>query len=79
MNGGSPLRAMRHERRRESRISVNRPAIMRFSLEEVGDTAYFNALLETYGVPKNHESLIEIPSREETPVSEVVPVEAYRV
>lgn len=79
MNGGNPLWAMRHERRRESRISVNRPAIMRFSLEEVGDTAYFNALLETYGVPRDHEPLIEIPSREETPVSEVVPVEVYGV
>lgn len=74
MSGGSPETAMQRERRRESRISVRRPAIVRFSPEEVLDLAFFNNLLGTFGVPKDHEPLIEIP---EAPVSEVVPLSAY--
>lgn len=74
MNGGSPTEKMRKERRRESRISIGRPAIMRFSPEEVRDVPYFNQLLETFGVPKDHEPLIDIPAG---PVSETVPLSAY--
>ena len=65
---------MRRERRRESRISIERPRIVRFTPEDVEDVAYFNRLLETFGVPRDHEPIIEVP---EEPVSELVPVEAY--
>ena len=75
MNGGSPLVALRGERRRESRITIDRPKIVRFSPEEVKDVAYFDRLLETFGVPRDHEPLIPIP--DEVPFSELVPVEAY--
>lgn len=74
MNGGSPEAKMRKERRRESRISIGRPAIVRFSPEEVRDVSYFNQLLETFGVPKDHEPIIDIPAG---PVSETVPLGAY--
>lgn len=74
MSSGSPAEAMRRERRRESRISVGGVRIVRFSPEEVADTAYFNRLLETFGVPRDHEPLIEVPDE---PASEVVPTEAY--
>lgn len=74
MNGGSPTEKMRRERRRESRISIGRPAIVRFSPEEVRDVAYFNHLLETFGVPRDHPPLISIPQQ---PATEMVPIEAY--
>lgn len=75
MNGGTPLVAMRGERRRESRLTIDHPKIVRFSPGEVEDIAYFNRLLETFGVPREREAIIEIP--DEVPFSEVVPVEAY--
>lgn len=74
MSGGSPAVAMRRERRRESRITIDRPRIVRFSPEEAADIAYFNRLLETFGVPRDHKPLIDIPTG---PTSELVPIEAY--
>lgn len=75
MNGGTPLVAMRGERRRESRLTIERPRIVRFSPEEVLDVGYFDRLLETFGVPRDHTPLIKVPI--EQPFSETVPVEAY--
>lgn len=75
MSGGSPLVALRGERRRESRLTIDRPKIVRFSPDEVDDVAFLNRLLETFGVPRDHEPLIQIP--EELPYSETVPLEAY--
>ena len=82
MNGGSPLRAMKGERRRESGLTVSHASVMRFSPADVADTAYFDWLLRFYGVPKEREPLIEIPAAggiviPESPTTEVVPVEAY--
>lgn len=74
MSGGSPATAMRRERRRESRITIDRPRIVRFSPEEAADIAYLDRLLETFGVPRDHKPLIAIPTG---PQSELVPVEAY--
>lgn len=74
INGGSPLVALRRERRRESRITIDRPKIIRFSPEKVGDLYEFNRLLETFGVPRDHEPLVDIP---DGPVCELVPLEAY--
>ncbi len=53
---------MRRERRRESRLTVRHAGIMRFPLEEVADAEFFNGLLELFGVPRDHEPLIEIPA-----------------
>ena len=82
MNGGSPLRAMKRERKRESGLTVSHASVMRFSPADVADTAYFDWLLRYYGVPREREPLIEIPSAggiviPEPPEIEVVPVEAY--
>lgn len=74
MNGGSPLVALRRERRRESRITIDRPKIIRFSPEEVGDLYEFNRLLGTFGVPRDHEPLVSIP---DGPAHDLVPLEAY--
>ena len=38
-------------------------------------SGYFDRLLETFGVPRDHTPLIKVP--EEQPFSETVPVEAY--
>lgn len=74
MSGGSPGAALAAERRRESRISIGRPRIVRFTPEEVLDVAYLDRLLETYGVPRDREPTIEVPAG---PPAEPVPVEAY--
>lgn len=70
---GGTLGALRAERRRESRITVGRVAILRFSLEEALDVVGFVRLLELFGVPRDHAPLIDA----RPPVEEVVPVEAY--
>ena len=82
MSGGSPLRAMKRERRRESGLTVSHASVMRFSPADVADTAYFDWPLRYYGVPREREPLIEIPAAggiviPEPPEIEVVPVEAY--
>lgn len=81
MNGGSPLQALRDERKRESRLTITHAAIMRFSPEDVRNTEFFDWLLRTYGVPKDHEPLIEIPMTPalEAPVTELVPIDAYGI
>lgn len=82
MNGGNPLSAIKGERRRESSLTVTHASVMRFSPADVADTGYFDWLLRFYGVPKDHEPLIEIPAPggivvPQPPVIERVPVEAY--
>lgn len=82
MNGGSPLHAMRGERRRESGITVLHASVMRFSPADVADTGYFDWLLRYFGVPKDHAPLIEVPAAggiavAAPPAIERVPVEAY--
>lgn len=76
MNDGSTTRALLAERRRESRMTAGQGRIMRFSPDEVADTAFFSALLETFGVPRDHEPLIEVPA---APDVELVPADAYRL
>lgn len=82
MNGGSPLVALRRERARESRLTVAHAGIIRFTPQDVADTAFFDWLLRLYGIPREREPLIKIPSLgaagiPEPPVVELVPVEAY--
>lgn len=74
--------AILRERRRESRLSITRAAIMRFSYQEVLDVGWFDRLLSTFGVPREREPLVQIPApretrRPEAPAPELVPLEAY--
>lgn len=46
------ITAMRKERRRESHINLTNATVIRFSMEDVFNTVYFQRLLETAGVPK---------------------------
>lgn len=82
MNGGSPLTALRRERSRESLLTVAHAGIIRFTPQDVANTAFFDWLLRLYGTPREREPLIQIPSpgvspAPEPPVVELVPVEAY--
>lgn len=78
MNGGSALGALRAERMRESRLTLERAAIVRFSPANVADTAFFDWLLLLYGVPKDHAPLTRIPQLAPVPPPiELVPAEAY--
>ena len=82
MNCGSPLHAMKSERRRESGLTVLHASVLRFSPADVADTEYFDWLLRYYGVPKERDPLIEVPASgdiivPEPPAIELVPVEAY--
>ena len=74
--------ALLRERIRESRITITRAAIVRFSYQDVLDDAYFSHLLETFGVPRDHAPLVKVPARGAvTPDAEWerVPLEAYGV
>lgn len=46
------VRSMSRERRREAHINLTNATVIRFSYEDVLDTAYFERLLETAGVPR---------------------------
>lgn len=46
------IRSMSRERRREAHINLTNAVVIRFSYEDVLDTAYFERLLETAGVPR---------------------------
>ena len=48
----------------------------RFSMEDVADTWRLNRVLEAFGVPRDHEPLIDVPAG---PVADEVPLEAYGI
>ena len=52
MGGRDALRVMQDERLRESHLTALRPAIVRFSYDDVIDPKRFEALLNAYGVPR---------------------------
>ncbi|MBE5024551.1 hypothetical protein INF26_06770 [Olsenella sp. DSM 107455] len=52
MGGRDALRVMQDERLRESHLTALRPAIIRFSYDDVIDPKRFEALLSAYGVPR---------------------------
>lgn len=74
--GKSTLEVMRQERLRESRLTSCCDAIIRFSFKDVLDARKFNALLESFGVPKDHKPLVKLPKQVD-PCDEEVPIEAY--
>lgn len=55
--GRSAERVLADERRRESRLTAHRVAVMRMSFAEAMDLGYLDKLLRAYGVPRRHESL----------------------
>lgn len=78
--GEGPSGALLRERRRESRLTITRAAVVRFSYSEVLDTAVFAHLLDTYGVPHDHDPLIAPPSMASPPFDDDrVPLELYGV
>lgn len=74
---GGSAEALLRERRRESRLTITGSPIVRFSFGDVLDTARFSRLLDSFGVPRDHEPLIEVPPDMPVPVYEEVPLEAY--
>ncbi len=77
MTGGrSVAGVMRAERLRESRLTALCDAVVRFSPSAVADSAGFSRLLDYFGVPRDHEPLIEL---EQTPAYEQVPLSAYNL
>ena len=77
MTGGrSVAGVMRAERLRESRLTALCDAVVRFSPAMVADSAGFSRLLDVFGVPRDHEPLIEVG---EMPAYEQVPVSAYHL
>ncbi len=83
MTGPDGLRgAVLRERRRESRLTITRAAIARFSYAEVLDLGWFDRLLATFGVPREREPIVAVPvprkpRSPEAPAPELVPLEAY--
>lgn len=51
MGGRSMAQVQTDERQRESRMTLKASRVCRFSLQDVYNTAYFEALLEEFGVP----------------------------
>lgn len=76
MNGGDVQTAMRRERLRESRLTASCRGVARLSMEDVADTWRLNRVLEAFGVPRDHEPLIDVPAG---PVIDEVPLEAYGI
>ena len=75
MTGGRSIAGvMRAERLRESRLTMLVDGIVRFSPAMVEDAAGFSRLLDTFGVPRDHEPIIEI---RRSPAYDEVPLSAY--
>ena len=84
MTGGrSAEQVRRAERFRESRLTAVSSAVVRFSPETVASDYEFSRLLDAFGVPRDHEPLVEVtpaaarPVAFEPPPVERVPIEAY--
>lgn len=54
------IRAMARERRREAHINLTNATVVRFSMDEVRDTSYFERLLANAGVPRRLEPSVRI-------------------
>ena len=53
LQGRTTLKVLTDERRRESRLSLYRIPILRFSFEESQDPVRFSRLLEAFGIPRD--------------------------
>lgn len=61
MNRGEGVEgALLRERRRESRLTLEAASVVRFSYADVLNLPYFAYLLESYGVPYDHEPLVRV-------------------
>jgi hypothetical protein len=73
-NGRAVASVMRAERLRESRLTALVDAVVRFSPAMVEDSVGFSRLLDTFGVPRDHDPIIEIDN---APAYDEVPLSAY--
>lgn len=66
-------------------ISITRAGILRFSFQDVLDTALFNHMLEVFGIPRDHEPLVRIPPLllpapgPQADFGELAPVDVYGI
>lgn len=60
LNGRTALDVMTKERRRESRLTLYRMPIVRFSLDEVRDEQWFESLLDGFGVPRDERQKLRV-------------------
>ena len=59
--GRDAIDVMRDERRREARLTAGQGRVVRFSMRDVADREGFARLLDTYGVPRDHDPVILPP------------------
>lgn len=52
MTGGDTISAFVRERQRESRLTIGGRSVVRFTPAQVGDSLYFERLLNSYGIPR---------------------------
>lgn len=76
--GRSTLEVLRDERRRESRITATCDAVVRFTPQDVACPWRLGSILEAFGVPKDHDPLVET-SPAEALCDGQVPLECYGV
>lgn len=66
-------------------ISITRAGILRFSFQDVLDTALFNHMLEVFGIPRDHKPLVRIPPLllpvpgPQADFDELAPVDVYGI
>lgn len=66
-------------------ISFTRAGILRFSFQDVLDTALFNHMLEVFGIPRDHKPLVRIPPLllpapgPQADFGELAPVDVYGI
>lgn len=66
-------------------ISITRAGILRFSFQDVLDTALFNHMLEVFGIPRDHKPLVRIPPLllpapgPQADFGELAPVDVYGI
>ena len=63
MHGADPEAVRERERIRESRITAHGVAMVRFRYADVLNVAYFEGLLEAYGIPRTIPPRTRPPSR----------------
>lgn len=78
MGGRSATRVLQDERLRESHLTALRPAIMRFSFDDVADGDRLEALLDSFGVPRRRGEL-EVPPATVTRRAELMTLMGWTV
>lgn len=79
MGGRSAVRVLQDERLRESHLTALRPAIVRFSFDDVADGSRLSALLDSFGVPRRRGDVPDAPSATVTRRAELVTLSGWTV